>query len=407
VVKYFVELGVPADVRAMIKSEADQLISQMAEFALNGMLKLFGLDINPFMGGNKLFDIILNGGVFSANQSMQVSLGLHTIDSKTAAAQTQQYLAEQREYNRNKGWTYALFSPEATGSVTSRLISRLSPSSNVIDNSLSVANLMLDVTKDSPSTLASVLTGSASATSYTSPEAVLNADAYGLTDAELSAPLNEAVSSGATCDAGTSFPDQAAAWMGFDTTKKPYDSCQFDTFVATGVLCSMDKSAVETAECNPDAQGNGASTAVPAGTCPTGTNLVQGITKGWKRGASSGEGTEQNIVLCTIPGTEMSTIPHWTDDRYEGTSAKGLTEIAVNSEAAASFLQMATKAKEEGVTLSASIGYRSLYEQCSIVIRSISRPSVCPSWITAIPGNWTSSAVYSNHMMGYSVDFTP
>lgn len=32
-------------------------------------------------------------------------------------------------------------------------------------------------------------------------------------------------------------------------------------------------------------------------------------------------------------------------------------------------------------------------------------PSVCPSWVTAVPGNWTSTTIYSNHMMGYSIDF--
>lgn len=154
--------------------------------------------------------------------------------------------------------------------------------------------------------------------------------------------------------------------------------------------------------------GQGLSTAIAAnGSCPVGQS-VSGVTRGWDR-----SGNQQPITLCAIPDTSMSVIPHWKDSRYEGTSAAGITQIAVNSEAAQALADAAQKAKADGVTLTASIGYRSLYEQCSIVMRSDNlgrnNPQVkeeCPSWITPIPGNWTSTALYSNHMMGYSIDFT-
>lgn len=142
---------------------------------------------------------------------------------------------------------------------------------------------------------------------------------------------------------------------------------------------------------------------VAAGECPAGTTLVDGITDGWER-----DGTKKQITLCTIPGTraiDNSATPHWRDPRYKGTSAARIRQIAVNADSAAALLKLAQDAQADGHTLTATIGYRSLYEQCSIVIKRYRRPSVCPSWITPVSGNWTSNATYSNHMMGYSVDF--
>lgn len=149
-----------------------------------------------------------------------------------------------------------------------------------------------------------------------------------------------------------------------------------------------------------DGSGTNTPDFTDAGQCPAGTNIVPGITTGWDR-----TGKESGIALCAIPNTEMSQIPHWKDKQFQGTSAAGVTEISVNSEAAASLLQATTRAKQDGVKLSASIGYRSLYEQCSIYIRNHSRPSQCPSWIKPISGNWNTTTLFSNHMMGKSIDF--
>lgn len=154
---------------------------------------------------------------------------------------------------------------------------------------------------------------------------------------------------------------------------------------------------------------SGTAQAAQTGTCPTAagitTQVVSGITQGWEYST----GAEKSITLCSIPGTEMSTIPLWTDSRYEGTSAAGVTTIAVNSEGAASLAEASAAAKKEGVTLKASIGYRSLNEQCSILAKpgnlGSKLPSECPSWVTAVPGNWSSTTLYSNHLMGYSIDF--
>lgn len=109
------------------------------------------------------------------------------------------------------------------------------------------------------------------------------------------------------------------------------------------------------------------------GACPEGTDLVKGITEGWTRG-----GDKKRITLCSIPGTKVintSATPHWKDDRYDGTTSHGETKIVVNYKIAKDALKMARAAKKDGVTLAATISYRSLAEQCSIVIKKHSRPA--------------------------------
>jgi len=139
-----------------------------------------------------------------------------------------------------------------------------------------------------------------------------------------------------------------------------------------------------------------------SGSCFTGTNLISKITKGWEKDSHK----ETTIALCSIPDTKMSTISLWTDPRYEGTSAAGITEMAINSKGSEALLHASQAAKKEGVTLTASIGYRSLFEQCSIYIQSNKRPSECPDWVQSInDSGWNTTVIYSNHMMGNSLDF--
>jgi|GEM_PF-6918489 len=391
------------DVKKQIEQGVDNMISQMGQLAMNGVLTIFGLDISSTMGGNKLFDILLNGSVFTANRYGETSLGLHQIDPSVASAQTQQYLAEQREYDKSKGVLYALFSPDSTNSVTSQLVSRTTLGGGAGNTVSNIVASLFGLVETTPSSLADIVSNKTTAASYGSPESILSAIPYGMTDAEVAAPINEAVSSGQACPTSSSAVDSIADWFAFDTSSgKTFDNCQIDTIAAQSVLCALDNSITETAECNPDA-GGAAAIGTPSGSCPDGTSTVNGITNGWDR-----SGNQKSIALCSIPGTDMSTIPHWTDSRYQGTSAAGVKEIAVNSEAASSLLQASQLAQKEGVKLSASVGYRSLYEQCSIVMKpgNLGKlPSVCPSWVTAVPGNWSSTVTYSNHMMGYSIDF--
>jgi hypothetical protein len=154
-------------------------------------------------------------------------------------------------------------------------------------------------------------------------------------------------------------------------------------------------------------------TAAAAGTCPAGTDVVVGVTKGWDK--NSGE--EKNMTLCSVPDTKMNVISAWKDFRYAGTSSIGVDKLAVNSEAAQALLDATKRAKQDGVTLSGSIAYRSVFEQCSFFKGNGNKPTAnqqkyydkyCApndSWLKYPGGDWTTSVVVSNHMMGKSIDF--
>lgn len=155
----------------------------------------------------------------------------------------------------------------------------------------------------------------------------------------------------------------------------------------------------------------GASTDV----CPAGTETVAGLTKGWEKNT----GNEVAITLCAIPDTTAQVNPGWTNEQYQGTSSKGIDKIVVNAKAAQSVLEAARAYKRAtGGTLSASVGYRSVYEQCSFFQSGRNTYSssqkeyydkYCKpneSWLQYPTGSWTTNVVVSNHMMGYSIDFT-
>lgn len=167
---------------------------------------------------------------------------------------------------------------------------------------------------------------------------------------------------------------------------------------------------------SPDQRGSEDTPAGPAGTCPTpGSTVVEGITKGWEK--DSGE--EVNITLCAITGTSAQINPTWKGEKYQGSASKNISEIVVNSKAAAGLIKANDEYKKKyGKGLSASVGYRSVYEQCSFFVGGKNSYSAnqkkyydkyCKpnlDWLKSPVGNWNTNVIISNHMMGYSIDFT-
>ena len=158
-----------------------------------------------------------------------------------------------------------------------------------------------------------------------------------------------------------------------------------------------------------------ATSAAPTGSCPTGTDLVSGLTAGWNKDT----GEQTSITLCSIPNTDAQINPGWTNKKYQGTSSKNITDITVNAEAAQGLLDAANQyTKETGHQLSASVAYRSVFEQCSFFVGGKNTygsdqagyyNKYCTpnkSWLQYPTGNWTTDRVVSNHMMGISIDFT-
>lgn len=192
-----------------------------------------------------------------------------------------------------------------------------------------------------------------------------------------------------------SLATQAAAELGVDinSTSAAMPSATLATSGAT----------TTTVNCGPTA-GTGATGSSAGVGSGTSSGCASNIIKGWER-----DGTEVNMGFAPVVGTVLapsSATAHWSNAAYEGATAFGCTELVMNTTSGAALAQAAQRAAQDGVTLTGTAAYRSLYEQCSIVIKSNPRPSVCPDWITPVPGNWTSSTIYSNHMLGNSVDFT-
>lgn len=402
-----------AAARQLFNDSLQALIRPMTEGFSALMKHLFGLeDVNLYSGGDKAFSTAVGGSLFSSNRFGE-SLGMHAINLPTASQQTQAFLQENRDYAKSKGILYALFSPENTESVTNKLAMMTPVGGSTLSTPTNIASALANIVKGTPKSLSRLVSGNAyaGAKTYEAPEAIMQAYPVGITDEEANAPLNDAVFTGTACSPASAggtgiqmLDDAGSAIMSAieelknTYTPTPFSNCALDTASAQAVACSIDVTITETSpECNPD---------ISVGPCPTGTSAVAGISVGWDR-----VGTPQPITICAIPGTTMSPIPHWQQEpRYAGTSAASITNIAVSSVAAAKLLEAANKAQSEKVTLEASVGYRSLYEQCSITLASGNSgydSAKCPSWITAVPGRWNTDTLYSNHMMGLSVDFTP
>ncbi len=134
-------------------------------------------------------------------------------------------------------------------------------------------------------------------------------------------------------------------------------------------------------------------------------------------GLEKKSGTEKNITLCAIPDTTASIIGEWKKKEYRGSSSLGIDKLVVNAEAALSLYELAKKYKEEtGKVLQGSIGYRSVFEQCSFFKGGRNSPSknqedlytkYCEpneSWLNYPGGSWTTNVIASNHGLGYSID---
>lgn len=380
-----------------IEKYASDLTSATAtavfQWALTNVLGFFGLDINSTMQGNKLYDVSLGGAVYTANRFGEMSLDMHKIDYSVVSSQTQQYFADQRELDKDQGVLYALFSPDATNSVTSRLISRTSfGSGGVTDATPNIIASLFGLVKDTPSSLASIATNSASAASFTSPEELENAYAFGITDAEANAPLNAAVFNGGECSVNpiTTIVD----FFHFDVNSEntTFDNCSLDTYAADSVLCSLDDTIQETPECNPDAGGIAADASATNGVC--------GKTPGIK---SYGE---QDGYDKSVTSTKINTcgIEDWPTT-FANSAGEYIVEVNVDIADDTAKLAAALKADSEAngnYDYKASLGFRTFKQQQCIYDYFRTGVRGCSDFVTrpksaAAPG-------YSNHQMGYSID---
>lgn len=380
------------------------MIQKFTQDMFKVILGLLNLDYSPFDGGTKLMPMLMAGQLFVANRSTE-SLGGHELDLSVVNAQNQRYLAEDREYIKDQGLLYALFSPEVTNSVTSRLISRTPYAPGPIEMATGTLKMATGLIKSSPGTVASIMSGNAYADEpRVSPEEIYNAVPMGFTDAELDKPVHSLLDT----EGSTAGQCPTEMYVPFTETpltfKNPDDvMCLIDFAVADAAICSIDNTGLsETSPtCNPEVAvsggdpGGGDPGQVAPGECAPGTTPTS---------------IPASVKLCAIPGTvttPSSATYLWKDSRFNGVTSAGIKEIVVADVASGTLLKAAQAASASGVTLTATAGYRSTFEQCSIYLRAHSRPAECPAWVPAVNGNWTTNTMNSPHIRGIAIDLVP
>lgn len=405
---------IPADIREQFgemvaATGIEEWLQNFTQGMFQVILGLLNLDYSPFDGGAKLMPMLMAGQIFVANRSTE-SLGGHKLSLGQVNAQNQRYLAEEREYIKDQGLLYALFSPEVTDSVTSRLLARTPYAPGPIEMANGTLKMATGLIKSSPNTIASIVGGTAYANEQrVSPEEIYNAVPIGFTDEELEKPIHKLLEEDGTtagqCPTGMYVPFTEIP-LTFDN---PEDvMCLIDFAVADAAICAIDETTFsETSPtCNPDAAVSGGDPGVVApGECAPGTSPVN---------------MPADIKLCAIPGTvttPSSATYLWKDSRFNGVTSFYNAQvesdrnfqmpIVVSDTASASLLKVAQAAQASGVTLTATAGYRSTYEQCSIYLRAHSRPAECPSWIPAVNGNWITNTMKSPHIRGIAIDLVP
>lgn len=389
---FFATVGLGEDKVNEMKDNVEAMISGMAQFAMEMMLNVFGLNVSMLSGGYQLFDILLNGSIFTANKYGETSFDMYRIDEATASGQLQRYLAEENDYNKSKGVLYALFSPDASNSVTSNIISRTSFGGGTVGTASNMIASLFGMVKSTPSSLADIVTNKASAgVGYTSPEAVVGAAIFGLKDSDLNAPLSENLSTGEACP-GNDIGDSVASWFGINTTEyEDFNNCQMDTAIADSVLCSWDSSIRETPTCNPDAGGVATGNTPVSGTCPATTTVDYGMQDGYNN--------------STVP-TKIHTcgIKDWPSN-FANSAGEKLVEV--NAGIAEDTVKMAAALKADSAangnySYTASLGFRTFAQQQCIYDYFRTGNKGCSDYVTQPRA--AASPGYSNHQMGYSID---
>lgn len=184
--------------------------------------KLFvtiGMSADPLDKGADLFNDIYAGGDVSFNTYCK-ELGCRKLTDSQVAAQNSSIAMERAQDIKDKGVMYALFSPEATSSVTNQLAMAL-PSSLSINNLNLVDGLgqLAGVVASTPGRLMGTTTKAAG---YVNLNGVYN---YGALPSDLANPLAPESVSGDECP---------------DVAEGDYDNCAIDKTVAESMACNFD-----------------------------------------------------------------------------------------------------------------------------------------------------------------------
>lgn len=187
---------------------------------LGKVFTMIGFAADPLDQGADLMNNVYAGGDVTYNSFCQES-GCRRITDEQVATQNSAIALERNQDIQDRGWAYALLSPESPVSVTNRL-------AMVIPSSLSINNLNV---ANGAGQLASVVTstpGRLLGTTAKADEGYVNLNGvvnYGATTADLNNPVAEGALSGDTC------PEVADG---------EYNNCSIDKLVAEAMACNFD-----------------------------------------------------------------------------------------------------------------------------------------------------------------------
>lgn len=204
----------------------DQLEKYMSDYLSEMLGKLFiaiGLSADPLDTGADLFNDIYAGGEVSFNTYCKESLGCRKLTDEQVGVQNRTIAYERAQQIKEKGWLYAAFSPDVTGSLTNQLAialpSSLAPQSFNLE--AGVGQLASLITGTPQRLLNAPSTQAGAATGYINLNGINN---YGATAADLALPLAEETISGDPC------PEKAV---------DDYNGCKVDKTVAEAMLCDF------------------------------------------------------------------------------------------------------------------------------------------------------------------------
>lgn len=209
-----------------VKSEREQWLSDVTTKMMSSMLSILGLTIDPMDSGADLGNDIIGGGLVSYDTYCE-AIGCRTLTTAQAKTQDTSIAAERAQDIANKGWFYAMFSPDTTSSITTQLAIAL-PSGLGVQNfnaSTGVSQLASLVSNVPDRLVGSLLGGKANAASPTNVADLYGKTLHGGTPEDIAQPLAPEAISGDECQ---------------KVSKGDYDNCTIDKTVASAMQCGVD-----------------------------------------------------------------------------------------------------------------------------------------------------------------------
>lgn len=245
---------------ADVKKVVDGLTDQAMDFTFG----LLGLNVNDLAFGPELFNNLFAGGVFSMTNYCREALGCHDISTAVAVEQRDRFAAEKADYVKSKGLAYALFSPEVSSSVTTKLAVSV-PSSASSSTGSQVVRSMATVLSSIPGFFSSQISGVSHANNPVTPASLVGMRETGFTNEELDMPVED----------GVLYEEN------YDCDRSSNPMCAADKLLVETISVCADPSKIESPECNPDSENEGPGNTTSSGAPSSGDSSTETTASGF------------------------------------------------------------------------------------------------------------------------------